>query len=80
MKVKELITLLSKLDPEISIYGSCEDGDVLENNQAVRLFDFDQADALDAVLTRLPDGTLQADLVSSGEGRKIAFLGMTTAR
>ena len=80
MKVKELIAQLTKLDPEMSIYGSCEDGDVLENNQAIRLFDFDQADALDAVLTKRPDGKLQADMVASGEGRKIAFLGMTTAR
>ena len=80
MKVKELIAQLTKLDPEMSIYGSCEDRDVLEKDQANRLFDLGQADALDAVLTRWPDGALRADLVASGEGRKIVFLGITTAK
>lgn len=80
MKVKELIAQLNRLDPEMSIYGSCEDNEVLEKDHANRLFDLGQVDALDAVLTKWPEGKLRADIVVPGEGRKIAFLGLTTAR
>jgi hypothetical protein len=80
MKVKELIAQLTELDQEMSIFGCCEDADVVEQHQGIRLFDFDKADPLDAVLSKWPDGKFRADLVASGEGRKIAFLGMTTAR
>lgn len=44
MKVKDMIAQLQKLDPELHLLVLCEDSDVLEKGQGIRIFEPDSAD------------------------------------
>jgi hypothetical protein len=78
MKVKEMIAALQKLDPEVTLLSLCEDAEVLEKGQAIRIFEPYSADMFFADMGRDSDYKGRLSITAAGEGRKLASINVTT--
>ena len=56
MKVKDLIVLLDKIDPELHVLCSCEETEVLPKGHSMRLFEVDDVVVRNAEKARGEDG------------------------
>lgn len=78
MKVKEMIAQLQKLDPELTLLVLCENSEVLEKGQGIRIFEPDSADTFFANMSRDSDYKARLAITAEGEGQKLACINVTT--
>ncbi|WPN50915.1 hypothetical protein QMK52_18660 [Pseudomonas sp. P9_2] len=78
MKVKDMIAQLQKLDPELHLLVLCEDSDVLEKGQGIRIFEPDSADMFFAKMSRDSSHKARLEITAAGEGQKLASINVTT--
>jgi hypothetical protein len=78
MKVKDIIAQLQKLDPELQLLVLCEDSEVLEKGQGLRIFEPDSADTFFAKMSRDSDYKARLEITAAGEGQKLACINVTT--
>lgn len=77
MKVKELISQLEKLDPNLDVYCACDDEIPLVKDRAVIAFPVDDPSEVRANLYRDADGVLCVQASGSDNGHKIAVLNIS---
>ena len=78
MKVRDLVTALSKLDPNLEIYGYTEDEALATKDRPFHIFFLESTDVNIAELFRDKN---HAPAIRFGDGdnaRKIAFINLTT--
>jgi polysaccharide pyruvyl transferase WcaK-like protein len=78
MKVKEMIAKLQKLDPELTLLVLCEDRDVLEKGQGIRIFEPDSTNTFFAKMSRDSNHKARLEITAAGEGQKLASINVTT--
>ena len=78
MKVKDMIAQLQKLDPELQLLVLCEDTEILEPGQAIRILEPYSADMFFAEQSRDSQHKARLTITAAGEGQKIASINVTT--
>jgi hypothetical protein len=78
MKVKELIAQLQKLDPELSILGSCEESEIVEKGQLIRMFEIGSCDVMNVECFRDDSHKPRIRIMGAGEGERVVFVDLFT--
>lgn len=78
MKVKELIDVLSKLDPSSEVYCYCEDESLQTPDKLFSIFLIDSADETIAITERNDNREPTIRFDSGAGSRKLALLNITT--
>ncbi len=76
MKVKDLISELEKIDPNLEIYGYSEDESIATAKKPFRFFFVDSVSINLATLSRDANGSPQAKFDSSPGSQKLALITM----
>ncbi|WP_352338738.1 hypothetical protein [Psychrobacter sp. 16-MNA-CIBAN-0192] len=77
MKVSNLIDKLSKLDPNLEVYGICDE-ETIDAKELFFLFDIDSIDTARVVTGRDNSNKPVISFENSQDSREMAFINLTT--
>lgn len=78
MKVRDLIEQLGKLDPELELYGYCEDASIATEAKPYHLFWVDDVSVSHVVRGRAEDGSPFATFDFGPDAVPLALVNMTS--
>lgn len=78
MKVKELVAVLSAVDPDLEVYGYTEDEAIASGKHLFRIFHVEGVDVSSAETFRDANHAPSIKFVRSEKSREIAFINLTT--
>jgi len=77
LKVKDLISVLSKVDQNLEVYGFSEDESIATDDKPFRFFFVDDVSVNGVILSRGDDGSPQATFDSGPGSQRLVLINMS---
>jgi hypothetical protein len=77
LKVKDLISQLSKVDQNLEVYGYSEDESIATDDKPFRFFSVDHVSVNGVILSRGKDGSPQATFDSGPGSQRLALINIS---